>query len=698
MNKISSHKKNGERKLNVMFGDFCYYNRHTLLSRYTPLGIGLIAQYATQQFGNDIKVSLFKSVDKFIDQAKQNPPDVVGLSIYYWNMALNQYVVKRLRKMFNRDVIIILGGPSIDSDKNEQYKFLTKTFPTVDALIVNEGEVGFSNILRKAIGDHKSIFNEPIDGVSFLNEDKVVVGKPVGTTMDLSTLGSPYLSGLMDDFIRSDYQPLIQTSRFCPYTCAFCVSGKTRGKLRGYPIEQIKEELRYVSKNYADRPHHIMYMADENFGILKRDVEIAEEIKKCRKDLNFPQSVFFYNDKRFTETSRAVIKVLGDINKWGMTLALQTENPETLKAINRRNVTEEEIDSAIRWASNLNIPTATELIFGMPYETRDGFVDMLNRSIKRGFDTVLCNNLFVMDGIELNRPDSRKKFKLKTKYRTLGANYGTHEGTFFAEHEEVVVASDTFSYEEFLEIRSLNFMFYAVFSLNFQRWFFQFIRYQEISLTDFFSRFFKPDRNISWPKGYLQFLDNFRAKIEGELYDSPEEVIDVCKKIYEANDSDVGEPGRINVNLGARLIYQECGWVKEVLMYHLNEIMKGNLSEEDKNLANSLISLAEHERIDLRNIKKKNKNESLDLSFDVINWRKSKFKKSIKNFRMPLKSIKFLIDETRVLVINSFKKKFDSAADKDFYYAAIAHIQPKSSLLHILTYEDKKIPNRELSI
>ena len=65
---------------------------------------------------------------------------------------------------------------------------------------------------------------------------------------------------------------------------------------------------------------------------------------------------------------------------------------------------------------------------------------------------------------------------------------------------------------------------------------------------------------------------------------------------------------------------------------------------------------------------------------------------------MPLKSINFLLDETRVLVINSFKKKFDSAADKDFYYAAIAHIQPKSSLLHILTYEDKKILNKKLSI
>ena len=94
-----------------------------------------------------------------------------------------------------------------------------------------------------------------------------------------------------------------------------------------------------------------------------------------------------------------------------------------------------------------------------------------------------------MDGIELNRPDHRKKFNIKTKFRPLGTNYGKHDGNFIAEHEEVVVSTDTFSYEDFLEIRSLNFMFYAVFSLNFQKWFFQFIRYQNIPLSDFFSKF-----------------------------------------------------------------------------------------------------------------------------------------------------------------------------------------------------------------
>ena len=68
----------GNRNLNIMFGDFCYYNRHTLHERYTPLGIGIIAQYTKEQFGEDVQVSIYKSIDKFLDTAtigvEQNKP------------------------------------------------------------------------------------------------------------------------------------------------------------------------------------------------------------------------------------------------------------------------------------------------------------------------------------------------------------------------------------------------------------------------------------------------------------------------------------------------------------------------------------------------------------------------------------------------------------------------------------------------
>ena len=667
-----------------MFGDFSYFNRHTLHSQYTPLGIGLIAQYTKQQFGNDINISLYKSVDKFIDQALQNPPDVVGLSVYFWNLNQNQYVVNKLRKMFGDRVVVILGGPCIDIDEREQYKYLKTVFPRADALVVNEGEIGFSNVIRKILENRKTVFENPIDGVSFLNENQLVRGLQSGLSLDLLTMGSPYLSGLMDDFMHSDYQPLIQTSRFCPYTCSFCVSGKNRGKLRGYPIDQVEEELQYVSKKYADRPHNIMYLADENFGILKRDVEIAKIIKKCKEDYGYPQSVFFYNDKRFTDTSRSVIEILGDLNQWGMCLALQTENPDALKAMRRRNVTEEEIDDAIAWARSRDILASTELIFGLPHETRDGFIDLMNRSIKRGFDTVHVNNLFLMDGIELNRPDVRKKYNIKTKYRLLGTNYGTHKGTFLAEHEEVVVASNSFTYKDFFEVRNLNFIHFAVFSIYFHKWFFQFIRNLGVSLPEYFSLFMKPDRNANWPDGYLRFLDDFKGRIEGELFNSRAEVVAKAKEIFAANGNDVGEPARINVNLAARLTYLENKWVKPVLMRHLEDITRGSLSNENRNLANTLINLADRERINLRGA---NEKEPLNISFDVINWRKSKYKKSLYELKMSEKLIKFSIDDSRTSKISGFKERFNSYADKEFYSVALDFVIPKSSLLHVLTYD-----------
>ena len=684
MNKSSFLKKNSNRRLNVMLGDLCYFNRQTVHEQYVPLAISVIAQYAKQQFGNDIKVSLFKNIEKFLECAVQNPPDVVGLSVYYWNLSINQYLVKCLREMFGQDVAIVLGGPCIDSDSREQYRYLSKVFPGADAAILNEGEISFSNILRKVIENRDKAFKDPIDGASFLDGNRLVQGRPLSLTMDLSTIGSPYLSGLLDEFMNSDYQPLIQTSRFCPYTCAFCVSGKNRGKLRGYPIEQVKEELKYVSKKYADRPHHTMYMVDENFGILKRDIEIAEVIKKCKDDFGYPQSVFFYNDKRFTETSRRILEILADQTQMGVALALQTENPLSLQAINRRNVTDEEINSAISWAKGLKLNTSTDLIFGLPHDTRDSFVKVLDRTVKRGFDNIVVVNLILMDGIEMNRQDYREKYNIKTKYRILGTHYTKYKDTLVAEHEEVVVSSNSFTYEDFLEIRYLNFMFYAVFNLNFHKWFFQFVRHLGIYSSKFFTHFFKPDRNDNWPKEYINFLDELKNAIESELHETREEMVESAKKIFAANNNDVGESSRININFGGRLNYLEEKWVKQVLLRHLDDIMNYKLSNQDRDLAELLIDLSERERVNLKKISEK---EPLNISFDVINWRKNKFKESLHDLKMPERSIVFSTDKSQVSVIKGFQERFATYGDQDYYHEAMEYITQRKLLLYNLSYE-----------
>ena len=86
-----------------------------MYSRYTPLAIGNIAQFAKQEFGDQIQVSIFKNAEKFLEIAKENKPDVVAFSVYYWALDLTKYVANQWKEnFFGKDVTIVLGGPCID--------------------------------------------------------------------------------------------------------------------------------------------------------------------------------------------------------------------------------------------------------------------------------------------------------------------------------------------------------------------------------------------------------------------------------------------------------------------------------------------------------------------------------------------------------------------------------------------------------
>ena len=412
-------KRNGKRHLNVMFADLSYLNRHTVSAQYVPLGIGLIAQYAKKQFGDDIKVSLFKNIDKFLNQATQNPPDVVGLSVYYWNIAKSQYLIKCLREKFGRDIIIVIGGPTFDSDEAEQHMCLTEMFPDADAICINEGEIGFSNVIRKILENRKTAFKDHIEGVSFLDGNNLVqgfVGNRTGLSMDLETMGSPYLSGLLDEFMNSDNQPLVQTSRSCPYSCTFCVAGKNRGKLRGYPIEQIKEELKYVSKKYADKPLHTMYIVDENFGILKRDKDLALKFAENKKKFGYPNRFGVCYTKNSTEKVFEVAKIFDDVGvQRGVSLNMQSMDKETLKNIKRDNIKMEFFKSLQRKYVEAGIATYTEFILPLPGETYESWKRGMNQLLDSSQHSgLLVYNVNVMPNAELGDKNYLKKYKIET--------------------------------------------------------------------------------------------------------------------------------------------------------------------------------------------------------------------------------------------------------------------------------------------
>jgi len=664
------------RKLNIAFGDLNYINDWNHGAIFVPLSIANVAAYCMKKFGDAVSVSLHKDSDALLDSLNSTKTHIVALAFYHWNTSLNRKMLRHIRAEFGDDIIICLGGPSIDSNHAEQIRLFNE-FPEANIFVINEGEIGFANLVERVLSSTDP-FEHPIDGTVFQRSGEYFRGLDIGLTTDLAELVSPYCSGLLDPFLNSSFLPIIQTSRLCPYTCTFCSSGKNKGKLRGFPLEVVQDELIYIAKKYSDHPHLVLNLADDNFGILKRDIEIAEHIVKTRELYGYPHGLRFYSDKNFGQTSKEVVEILGKINKFGANFSLQTETEETLKQVKRKNLTPENLNESIAWARNLNIPTSTEFIFGLPGESFNSFVSQLANAVERGFDAINCANLTILNGTEMKRKSFREEYNFTSKYRINGSNYGLINDEFCVEYEEIVVSSNKFTYEEFLMVRVLIVMFYAIFTLQFYRWFFHSLRYVGIPIVDFIIRFVSPEHLSTWPEKYREFVADINKNIKTEFFDSAEELEAFAEKAFREGKLDDRISAKLNVFYRARLAFMERDWTHDVLLRHVQEGYGDKLTKEQMGVIRSALKLCDRERIDLRNPLQA---ESFDTNFDFVSWQKDHYVNNILDYKIDKSSIELEFTPGSLEKIDKFSQDFSDYRDEIFFYTALELISPRSDTL-----------------
>ena len=540
------------RPLRIALGDLSYLNGASSLNPkagwdsnlYVPLNIGFLASYAKRRFGRDVDVRLFKDPAAMLQHIRDERPDLIGLSAYYWNAELDRLVVRKARSIPGYTPRIVFGGPSVDSDPSEQALYKAR-HAGVDLVIPNEGEAGFASVVAAMLGGTD-------------------IHIPIGLSTDLSEVPSPYLDGTLDPFLDGPFQPLIQTSRLCPYTCAFCVSGKNRGKLRAFSLDQVREEIAYIARRFKERPDYVLFIVDENFGIMERDIDVARFLRQTHETVGYPAKVFYYNDKRFTHICRSLQEILGSLCYQGVTLSLQSENPETLKEIKRRNLTDEQITSAISWARGLGLRTTTELIFGLPMETRESFKALLDKCARLGFDWILCRNLIIFDGIEMSRAGYRERLQIETRRRLMNGNAQMIEGELCAESEQVVVSSTTFDFEDYKFFRALNTWFHAIFMNGLHRAFFERLIERGDSLADFVERMLSPIAGDDpAARQHTAFLSELNAAMEAELHSEAS----LAGMIAEAESGGKSLPAEIKLQpiFARKLLDNEHGWVSEII-------------------------------------------------------------------------------------------------------------------------------------
>lgn len=340
-------------------------------SIYFPYSSGILWAYVSQF--NDINEyyclgDIFfekKPIDNYINQIEDG--NIVLFSNYGWNTNYHLQIAKRIKEKYP-NTIIIVGGPN--SQLNESY-LLEHDY--VDYFVWGEGEQTLLDLLR-CIRDNNDYTQ--VDGISFIDTEYHKTNQR-SRKIDLSEIPSPYLNGVFDNFFDRysyNFMPVWETNRGCPYHCSFCDLGNDYyNKLHEFSTERLLKEIDW----FSDKKIEYVEVADANFGILPRDLELAKYIKQKHIETGYPQKINATWAKNNPERVFEASKILESINRGGVTLALQSQNKTALDNIHRINIANDRLETISRKYIENNIQTYHDFILGLPGETKESWINGL---------------------------------------------------------------------------------------------------------------------------------------------------------------------------------------------------------------------------------------------------------------------------------------------------------------------------------
>ena len=411
---------------------------------YLPLVSGsLIAHAMSDPLIRDsceVAPFLFAREPFDVVMAKYPPQvDVAAFSVSLWNEQLSLQVAERVKSLYP-ECLVVFGGCQIPFDATDYLR----QHPFIDLCARGEGEQTFTEILRRRLGD------QDYGAVRGITTPQGVT--PDGTgPKELDVFPSPYLTGAFESLIAEnpgiEWQAIIETNRGCPFACSFCYWGNALNqKYRLFSIGRVNKIIEWCAQ------HRIRYIfnADSNFGMLKRDQEIVEILKATKRNFGYPEKFRTCWGKNSDEKiySMALRLHQTGLDK-GLTLARQSHDPETLKNIHRSNIRLDAYTNMQQKANSDGIPVYSELILGLPGETKESF----KRGVEEILQSGISNQLFIyhaelLPNTEMSSPEHRKKFGLVGQRIPLRPTHTLASENLVEEYDEIVVATDALPAED----------------------------------------------------------------------------------------------------------------------------------------------------------------------------------------------------------------------------------------------------------
>ena len=317
-----------------------------------PLGAGCLKLAAAMmpQIQVDIlpeSIASYLGDAALIDIVAARKPDIVGFTVYCWNLQRSLFFAKKLKEFYSPR--IIFGGPEITPDNS------LLDSDRLDFLVYGEGEAVFRHLLQ----DQK-----------FWQKQRAA--QPAGAIFKNSP--SPYIQDLMEPEIEN--MVLLETQRGCPYRCGYCYYNKSH---KG--VSFADEALLLRGIQWAiDHEVRELYLLDPSLNVRPGLKDLLKKISVMNKE----RRLAVISEIRAEGIDAQLADLFAAAGFSWFEIGLQSTNPRALQIMNRPTHIERFAQGATLLKRRGIVP-AIDLIVGLPGDDLQGF--------RRSVGFVVENNL-----------------------------------------------------------------------------------------------------------------------------------------------------------------------------------------------------------------------------------------------------------------------------------------------------------------
>ncbi|MBR4082481.1 MAG: DUF4080 domain-containing protein [Clostridia bacterium] len=337
-------------------------------------------------------------------------PDVIALSVYIWNREMTALMVRRIKAM-RPETVIILGGPEVTWDAAGAMAEMP-----CDYVLRGAGEESLPALLRiMAEGGDPA----EVESACFRTPEGVHIGTVAPSPAPREDLYDEAWQRL-----RAGRMIYCETSRGCPFACAFCLSGH-RERVQFMPRETALEMLIRLGNQDVDT----VKLIDRTFNCsAERTKFLLGGLIDAKRQGRIGE-VCYHLEVAADLFDEETLALLADApaGLFQMEAGLQSFHPATLESCNRRTDMAKLENNLRALIGAGNIHLHIDLIAGLPEEDFAEFGRSFDKAWSLRPHQLQLGFLKVIHGSALRSRDWGARFSPDPPYEVLSTPWMSYE-------------------------------------------------------------------------------------------------------------------------------------------------------------------------------------------------------------------------------------------------------------------------------